>query len=82
MEQKSQTDIRKIIADRLKLARKEAGFTTPSAFCKQYCFDLSRYQEHENAMIPITASALMQYGIALNISFTYLILGENLNHLK
>ena len=78
----SQKEIRKIIAQRLKTARENAGYISTQGFCEKYGFPLTCYQKHENGMLSMIASEIIDYCLALDISVCYLMLGEEAEDLR
>jgi hypothetical protein len=79
---RSQKEIRKIVADRLKAIRIQAGYSSQKTFCEQHGFPLAHYQKHEDAECAMVASEIIQYCSALEISIYYLMLGEEAETLK
>jgi len=75
---KNQTQIREVIANRLKLAREKKGFATSKDFCQTHSFEWDRYVKHEEGVLSMVASEIAQYCDALEISMSYLVVGENL----
>ncbi|MEN9471430.1 MAG: hypothetical protein RL214_786 [Pseudomonadota bacterium] len=64
------------IAMRLQIARIIRGYRSRSAFVKQFNFKLGTYNSHEIGRHEIGASYINKYCAALNISVTWLLLGE------
>jgi transcriptional regulator with XRE-family HTH domain len=73
----TQVDVRKQIADRLKTAREQAGFSSVEAFCKEYHVDCQQYQDQEDGKTAVIASQLIEYSEKLHVSLSYLLLGED-----
>lgn len=72
----TQVDVRRQIAERLRIARQRAGFALAELFCQQYGVDCSQYQLQEAGEVTIPASQLIEYADKLQVSLDYLLLGE------
>lgn len=71
-----QIQLRKEIADRLKIARIKAGYKTPDDFCLKLELNCQEYKRHEAGEISLRASRAIQYCEYLHISLHWLMLGE------
>lgn len=72
----TQVDVRHQIAERLKIARQRAGFTSAELFCQQHQMNAAQYQSQEAGEVTIPASQLIEYAEKLHMSLSYLLLGE------
>lgn len=78
----SQIDVRKIIAERLQIARKNAGYASAEIFCEKYDLPKEHYGKHENGTLSMTASEIIAYCLVLDVSVCYLMLGEEPEELR
>jgi hypothetical protein len=78
----SQIEVRQKVANRLKVARESAGYTSAQDFCKTHNLPLEQYIRHENGDSIIRASQAMQYAKLLNTTLQWLMLGDNWKNQK
>jgi len=65
------------IGQRLKLARKTAGFRSASGFAHHNNIPVSTYSQHETGKRILNADLLLQYATLLNISPAWLLTGND-----
>lgn len=73
---KTPAQIKKEMGERLKQARKSAGYTSAEDFCEKHNISLEAYLQHENGQKGIKASNAQQYCKLLHIKMGWLIIGE------
>lgn len=78
IKQTRQQHLHSEVAQRLKAAREAAGYATEEEFCDKNNLALETYLKHEAGEIPIKLSYGLKYAKLLGISFSSLMLGENI----
>ena len=72
-----QIQIREEIAERLKQARKNSGFSSGESFCNSAGLTVSEYINHETGRTALKASQAMRYCRLLHITLHWLMFGED-----
>jgi transcriptional regulator with XRE-family HTH domain len=62
--------------ERLRKARKDAGFRSQESFANVFGLPVTTYRAHENGGRGITKSAAENYGKLLNVSPVWILFGE------
>src|SRR4051812_3069292 len=62
--------------ERLRRARKEAGFKGPAEAAARFHWSKDTYKSHENGIRGITPTAARRYGKAFRVSAAWLLTGE------
>lgn len=73
---KNQNPLSREIADRLKIARKNAGFKTAKDFAVFHHIPITTYSQHESGKRSITPEIIVNYCTKLQINPNWLLLGN------